>query len=129
MQPIDVAAALFDAIEAKRVDRVEALYADDLAVWHNFSNAEQSKSANLAVLTGLTSAVDSLKYEVVERLALGDRVMQRHNLCCRTRTGEEIVIPACIFITVQDDRIVRIDEYLDTRQADRLREARGRERP
>ena len=128
MQPLDVAAALFEAIEAKRVDRVAALYADDVVVWHNFSNAEQSKSANLAVLEGLTRAVEDLHYEVIERLPLADRVMQRHNLRCRTKSGEEIVIPACIFVTVRGDRIVRIDEYLDTAQANRLRAATGRDR-
>lgn len=124
--PLEIAAGLFDNIERKRVDGVAALYADDIAVWHNFSNAEQKKSENLAVLDGLTRAVESLRYEVLERVLLGDRVLQRHNLRCRTAKGEEIVIPACIFITVRNGKIARIDEYLDTGQANRLRAATGR---
>lgn len=123
---LEVAARLFDNIEQKRVDAVAALYADDMTVWHNFSNAEQSKADNLKTLEGLAGSVDSLRYEVLERLLLGERVMQRHNLRCRTRAGTEIVIPACIFITVKDGLIRRIDEYLDTGQANRLREASGR---
>jgi ketosteroid isomerase-like protein len=126
--PLEVAARLFDCIERKRVADVAALYADDIAVWHNFSNAEQRRTENLKVLEGLTSAVESLEYEVVERILLGERVLQRHNLRCRTRSGAEIVIPACIFVTVHDGRITRIDEYLDTAQANRLREATGRPR-
>ncbi len=125
---VEVAARLFENIEAKRVDAVAALYADDIAVWHNFSNAEQSKADNLKTLDGLARSVESLRYEVLERVLLGDRVMQRHNLRCRTSSGSEVVIPACIFITVQDGLIRRIDEYLDTGQANRLREATGRPR-
>ena len=125
---VEVAAHLFENIEAKRVDAVAALYADDIAVWHNFSNVEQSKAENLATLDGLARSVESLRYEVLERVLLGDRIMQRHNLCCRTSAGSEVVIPACIFITVKDGLIRRIDEYLDTGQANRLREATGRPR-
>ncbi|NJN52871.1 MAG: nuclear transport factor 2 family protein [Gammaproteobacteria bacterium] len=123
---LNVAAKLFECIENKRVDGVAALYAEDIAVWHNFSNAEQSKADNLKTLEGLAGAVESLRYEVTERVLLGDRVMQRHNLRCRTRSGEEFVIPACIFVTVRDGLIRRIDEYLDTGQANRLREATAR---
>jgi len=125
---LQVAARLFESIESKRVDAVSALYADDVAIWHNFSNAEQTKAENLKTLEGLANSVESLHYEVLERMLLGDRVLQRHNLRCRTRTGEEVVIPACIFITVLDGLIHRIDEYLDTGQANRLREATGRPR-
>jgi ketosteroid isomerase-like protein len=126
--PLAVAGRLFDCIERKQVREVAALYGDDIAVWHNFSNAEQSKAENLAVLEGLVASVESLRYEVHERVLLGDRVLQRHDLRCRTRSGEEIVIPACIFVTVRDGRIQRIDEYLDTAQANRLRAATGRAR-
>jgi ketosteroid isomerase-like protein len=128
MGPLDVAARLFDSIERKDVGAVAALYADDFAVWHNFSNAEQDKAGNLAVLEALTRSVQSLRYEIVERVLLGDRVLQRHTLRCRTPAGEDVSIPACIFVTVRDGRITRIDEYLDTAQANRLRAATGRAR-
>lgn len=120
--PLAIAAELFAAIEAKAPERVAALYVDDIAVWHNFSNALQNKAENLAVLTRLTQTVAKIRYEIVERILLGDRVLQRHNLRCTKTNGEEVVIPACIFITVRDGRITRIDEYLDTGQSARLRE-------
>jgi ketosteroid isomerase-like protein len=117
---LDVAQRLFDAIERKSVDAVAALYADDIAVWHNFSNAAQTKTENLTVLTGLTKNVAHIRYDVTERLLLGDRVMQRHLLRCKVENGEEIVIPACIFVTARDGKITRIDEYLDTAQSNAL---------
>lgn len=127
MDNLETAAALFAAIESKNPQAVAALYADDVQVWHNFSNACQNKQENLAVLTGLCENVPSVRYDVVERLQLPDgRVMQRHTLRASTGSGEEVLIPACIFVGVRDGKIVRIDEYLDTAQANRLRALTGR---
>lgn len=123
---MDTAAALFAAIERKDPQAVAALYADDVQVWHNFSNASQDKAANLETLTGLCRHVPEIRYDVTERLQLEDgRIMQRHVLRAATATGE-VLIPACIFITVRDGRIAAIHEYLDTAQANRLRAATGR---
>ena len=117
---LDVAQRLFEAIENKSVDAVAALYADDVAVWHNFSNTTQTKAENLKTLDGLTKNVAHIRYDITERLLLGDRVMQRHLLRCRVENGEEVVIPACIFVTARNGRITRIDEYLDTAQSNEL---------
>ena len=123
---ISTAAALFDAIERKDTDAVAALYTDDVQVWHNFSNAAQDKAANLETLAALCRSVPEIRYEVIERLQLDDgRVLQRHVLRGRVGT-EEVLIPACMLITVRDGRISAINEYHDTAQATRLRAATGR---
>lgn len=123
---LETAAALFAAIERKDPDAVAALYTDDVQVWHNFSNATQDKAANLETLTGLCRSVPEIHYDVTERLELEDgRVLQRHVLRCRV-SDEEVLIPACILVTVRDGRIAAIHEYLDTAQANRLRAATGR---
>lgn len=125
--PLDTAAALFDAIERKDPAAVAELYADDVEVWHNFDDAVQNKQSNLAVLEGLCKHVPEIHYDVTERLLLADgRVMQRHVLRAVLGGGDEVRIPACIFVGVRDGRIVRIDEYLDTTQANQLRAATGR---
>lgn len=123
---LTTAGALFSAIEGKDPAAVAALYADDIQVWHNFTNACQDKAANLETLSGLCANVPEIHYDVTERLLLEDgRVMQRHVL--RAGDGrEEVLIPACIFITVRDGRIVAIHEYLDTAQANALRALTGR---
>lgn len=125
---LEVAQQLFEQIEAKRVEGVAALYADDILVWHNFTNTTQSKAENLQTLGGLTKNVVQIRYDVTERILLGDRVMQRHVLRCRVANGEEVAIPACIFVAVRDGRITRIDEYLDTAQSNALGAAIKRSR-
>lgn len=126
MSELDTAAALFAAIEAKDTKAVADLYADDVQVWHNFSNAFQDKAANLETLGGLCRHVPEIHYDVTERMLLADgRVMQRHVLRA-SLDDQEVLIPACIFITVRNGRIAAIHEYLDTGQANRLRAATGR---
>ena len=124
---LDVAARLFDAIENKDPDGVAAIYHDDIAVWHNFSNASQDKAANLEVLTQLCASLAEIHYDVVERLELADgRVLQRHVLRGVSDSGVETLIPACMLLSIRGGKIVRIDEYLDTAQANRLRATSGR---
>lgn len=124
---LSTAARLFAAIEAKNPDAVAALYTDDVTVWHNFSNASQDKATNLATLTALCRNVPAIRYEVQERLLLADgRVLQRHLLRAGVDGGDEIVIPACMLITVRGHQICGIEEYLDSGQANRLRAATGR---
>lgn len=122
-----VAARLFEHIENKNIDGVAQLYADDVEVWHNFSDASQDKATNLKTLAGLCAGVAEIRYDVQERLVLPDgRVLQRHVLCGRVGDGTEVRIPACMLISIADGCIRRIDEYLDTGQANALRAASGR---
>jgi len=124
--PADVAAQLFRSIESKSVAGVAALYDDNVGVWHNFDNAVQDKADNLKVLEGLTKSVAKIQYEVVERHSVGDRVIQRHDLNLTLADGRVFTIPAAIFITVKNEKITRIDEYLDTAQVNQLRAAQRR---
>ena len=113
--------AFFSAIESQDPIRVSDMYTDDVSVWHNFSNVAQTKAENVAVLTGLCKLADALRYEVVERFSLSpDRIVQRHNLHV-TLKDKQVVIPACIFITVTSGKISAIEEYLDTVQTAALR--------
>lgn len=124
---LEAAARLFAAIESKNVAAVADIYADDIEVWHNFSNRCQDKATNLQTLSGLCASVERIDYEVKERLELQDgRVLQRHILHAVPADGEAVSIPACILIRAENGRIRRIDEYLDTGQANRLRQATGR---
>lgn len=124
LQTID---RFFAAIEGKSPNVVADLYADDVEVWHNFTNACQNKATNVQTLTAMCESVPKVRYEVSERLRLDDgRVLQRHVLCATVPGGAEIRIPACILIQVRNGKIARIDEYLDTGQANRLRVATGR---
>ncbi len=128
MDELSTVAALFTALENKDPGAVADLYADTVQVWHNFSNASQDKRQNLQVLSALCNSLAEIHYDVIERTALQDgRVLQRHTLRAISGSGEQVLIPACMLLEVGNGRITRIDEYLDSAQANRLRALTGRE--
>lgn len=105
----------FAAIEACDVEALQAIYSDDAGIWHNFTDRTQTKQQNIARLSE-ARALGTLKYEVVERIVVGDRVIQRHIVRIKTEGNRETLLHAALFITVRAGKIVHIHEYLDSRQ-------------
>jgi ketosteroid isomerase-like protein len=111
---------LIVAIEGGDADGVRAVYAPDVAVWHNHDGVEQGLEDNLRVLTWLISRTAERRYDEVRRHVLDDgRVVQQHVLRLRFADGRTADLPACLFVTVADGRISRIEEYLDESSARR----------
>jgi ketosteroid isomerase-like protein len=117
---LEVADRLFRAIEAGRIDLVGELYAADAVIWHNHDGVEQTPAENLRTLTWLVDNLTGVRYTGVRRSATATGFVQQHVLCVTNRAGTEVEIPACIVATVEDGRITRLDEYLDSRPIDRL---------
>lgn len=109
----NIASAFFTAIERGDVKSLDKLYADDVAIWHNFSGKHMDKQSNIALLAKLNS-VGVAKYSVQEKHVIGDRLLRRHLLEIVTNSGQRITIPAAIFMTIRDGRITSIDEYIDS---------------
>ena len=97
-----------------------ALYADDVVVWHNHDGLEQDKAANLRTLAWVVANIDGFRYEDVRRSATDDGFVQQHVARGTNRRGEPVEMPACIVVRIDAGRIIRLDEYLDSRQADQF---------
>jgi ketosteroid isomerase-like protein len=119
--PLAVAERLFAAIERGDVDAVGALYAPDVAVWHNYDNVAQTRDQNLRTLAWMVRNVASLRYEEVRRKPVSGGVLQQHVLRGVAPNGAQLEIPSCMLISVVDGRITRIEEYLDSAQFAALR--------
>lgn len=111
--PLDVAQHFFTAIETGDVEAVSRLYAPDVVVWHNTDGVEQTAGQNLATLTWMVRHLSDRRYEVIRRVATEDGFVQQHVLRAQA-PGGELALPACIVARVQEGRISRIDEYLDS---------------
>jgi ketosteroid isomerase-like protein len=123
-----VADRLFAAIEAGDVDAVRDCYTDDVTIWHNFDQRDQSGPDNLATLAWMVGRLNDRRYEIVRRELLGDggSLLQQHVLHGTVAaTGARLVMPAAMIITGRDGRISRLEEYLDTAQAAVLRGAQA----
>lgn len=113
-QIIDVADRLFAAITAGDVEAVAALWADDVAVWHQGDERDSAKARALKVIRWYVGATTYRHYEVLDRQVFGGGFVQQHVLHCTSVGGEEVALRVCLVVKIRDDGLIRrIDEYLD----------------
>jgi ketosteroid isomerase-like protein len=109
----------FAAIEAGDFATVEALYDDDVRVWHSVTGEEQDKRGNLGLLRWLRGAA-TFRYEVQEQIVSGDTVARRHIAHFGFDGQPVLSLPAALFLTVSDGKVTRIAEYVDSAQTQKL---------
>lgn len=117
--PIEVVERLVAAIETGDVDAVRAIYAPDARIWHNFDEIDQTVDENLRTLAWMCKVLSDRRYEIQRREPLaGGSVLQQHILRGTViATGEAFALAAVLVVTVEDDRVTRLEEYLDTARA------------
>lgn len=111
---MQLAERLFAAIADANVEAVRDIYAPDAVIWHNNDGLEQSAEDNLRVLQWVVRNIRNLRYENVRRQRTDSGFMQQHVLRGTAPNGHELSIPACIVCTVHNNRITRLEEYLDS---------------
>jgi ketosteroid isomerase-like protein len=114
MLPIDLAEAFVAAIESGDRPALERMMADDCIVHANFTGTDNDRATTLRILRWLQRNVSGFRYEIVRRHTTEDGYVQQHILRGVAPDGTEIAAPACLIVTLRDDQIVRIDEYLDS---------------
>jgi uncharacterized protein len=121
-ESLEVADRLFKAIERGDVNGIKDIYAPHAKIWHNFDNLAQSVDENLAVLKWVVANIAEISYTEIHRQPTPSGFIQQHVLRGKVKaSGKEIAIPACIVCKVENGRITRLDEYLDSAQTAALR--------
>ncbi|CAM3288660.1 nuclear transport factor 2 family protein [Mycobacterium frederiksbergense] len=111
---VDVANRLFDAIERGAYADIEALWADDVAVWHSGDPADNDREPALKVIRWFLRITTTRRYEILDRQFFDGGFVQQHVLHADATHGASIHLRVCIVIKVgADGRITRIDEYFD----------------
>lgn len=110
----DVANQLFGAIEAGDYAGVEALWAEDVAVWHSGDTHDNDRRRALKVIQWFLDRTTARRYEILDRQLFAGGFVQQHLLHADVVTGGSIALRVCIVIKVGDDGLItRIDEYFD----------------
>ncbi|MQY20571.1 nuclear transport factor 2 family protein [Nocardia macrotermitis] len=110
----ELADRFFAAVTSGDATTLTDLYAPDARIWHNEKNAEETVPENLRVLRWLSRTVENLRYEDIRRYPLSDGFAQQHVVRGELPGHGPLEIPAGMFVRVQDGRITRIDEYVDS---------------
>ncbi|MHB8380747.1 MAG: nuclear transport factor 2 family protein [Candidatus Binataceae bacterium] len=121
-ESLEVAEKLFKAIEHGDVAAVRALYAPRIKIWHNFDGATQTMEENLALLEWMVGSIAEVAYTDIRRQPTPTGFVQQHVLQGRVKSsGKAVTIPACMVGTIEDGKITRLDEYLDSAQIAAMR--------
>lgn len=110
----DLADRFMRALEANDVDTIRACYAADARIWHNFDGEEQTVEENLRTLRWVDAKLKNRRYEIAARHAFGGGYVQQHVLTGTLPDGTPFRMPACVVVTVENGRIARLEEYLDS---------------
>jgi ketosteroid isomerase-like protein len=108
------------AIETGNEAALHAVYRDDIVIWHSFTNATKSKDAGIAMLAGLWRDGVRIRYAFDDQLVVGNRGVRRHRIEATTRGGRHFVLHVAMFATVEDGQIIRLDEYVDSKEVEAL---------
>lgn len=107
----DLATRFFAAVEAGDIDLVRDLYDDDVTVWHNYDEIDQTKAQSLRSLRWFTTTF-RLRYVEVRRELLSDGFWQQH-VTVASHGDDTIRVPASLRVFCRGGKIARIEEYLD----------------
>ncbi|MGA9275954.1 nuclear transport factor 2 family protein [Ilumatobacter sp.] len=111
---IDVADAVFAAIERDDLEALATLWADDIEVWHSNDGVVQDRAQNLAVLAWMIENTETIEYRDIVRELTAAGFVQRHVLHLTFADGRTADLPIAIFVSVRDGQVIRIDEYMDS---------------
>lgn len=110
-----------DAIQTGDTATVRACYHPEAKLWHNTDGIEQTVDQNMKVLDWFIRTLPDRNYRVTRREALSDGFLQQHVLEATLPDGTKWAMDACVVIRIEDGLITRLDEYLDSAQAGKLR--------
>ena len=111
------------AIETCSEAALHEVYRDDIVIWHSFTNATMAKDASIAMLSGLWREGVRIRYAFDDQLVVGNRGVRRHRVEATTRGGRRFVMHVAMFATVEGGQIIRLDEYVDSKEVEALRAA------
>lgn len=115
--PEEVARRLFVAIGENDMATVDGLYARDFELWHSFDRQVRDRATCLAMIRQL-GEVATRSYRLVESLSVGERVAQRYELTLNSPgVWSNHRVDLVVFLTVVAGKLVRMEEYIDSRDA------------
>jgi ketosteroid isomerase-like protein len=102
-------------------EEIARCYAPDARIWRNFDGQEQTIEDMFKVSRWINKKLTNRVYKVQRREAIPGGYVQQHVMTGTLANGDIFELPAMLVALVEDGRITRVEEYLDSVQADKLR--------
>lgn len=111
-----VSSALRRALETGDTSALAPLLAEDAVFWHNSDREELSVEGALQRMGAVAAVASGVKVDVLRHAETPFGYVEQIVLRATLRqTGAAIELYNCLVVTLDGDRAVRVDEYVDPR--------------
>ncbi|SEO82473.1 nuclear transport factor 2 family protein [Trujillonella endophytica] len=104
---------MYDALARGDVAAARACVTDDVVVWHSFDQVPVGHAELLTAWEQLIGGFAERSFVDVRRSPVPGGWVQRHTMVCTTASGDRVAWPLCMFFTLRDGLVCRMDEYID----------------
>jgi ketosteroid isomerase-like protein len=111
-----LAKRFFDAMELGDIEGARACYAPHAEIWHNVDGRSSTREQNIETLRAFVARVPKRRYEHRRLHVFENGFVQQHELHCMVSELREVVVPTCLVCRVENDLIVQLDEYFDSKR-------------
>ena len=110
----DLVEVILAVLESGDPEPITGLLTPSAVVWHNSDDVATPAATAFQQVRGLHALVDDLSVEVTRREPTSDGAVVQYVIRGVVRSsGSALAARNCIFVRFEDDRIARIDEYVD----------------
>jgi ketosteroid isomerase-like protein len=103
----------YEALTRGDVAGARACVTADLTVWHSFDRIAIGLEEAVAGWEDMVAGFPERSFVDVRRSPVPGGWVQRQQMMGRTASGTQVAWPVCLFVTLRDRLISRIDEYID----------------
>ena len=104
----------FDAYQDRRPDELKDIYCDETIIWTNVFQKEMTGEENRAALPASYAKARRRTYDDRTINTFDEGFVIQYTLTGVHHTGHKGALQVCIVALCRNNKIVRIDEYMDT---------------
>ncbi len=104
---------LFGALGAGDLETARDCLTPDARLWHSFDQVAMDRDTTMAGFADFIANFAARSFVDVRRHAFEGGFVQQHLMTATKHSGEVLAWPVCIVVRIENDRIVRLDEYID----------------
>jgi len=109
-----VLGALAKALTTGDVSAVTPLLCLDAAIWHNYDGIDVPAGEALSLATALPALVDDLSFHIAHRVEVPGGIIAQFELAGTVKASNlPLRVRNCVFVWMGNDRIRRMEEYVD----------------
>jgi ketosteroid isomerase-like protein len=104
---------LYAGLSRGDIAAAQSCCTEDVRIWHSFDRTEIDLAEAKRGWEQFVAAFPERDFVDVRRTPIADGFVQQHLMVARTQAGARLAWPICIVVRMREERIARLDEYMD----------------